>query len=330
MCIRDSLYSGGLDSLLAARVLMDQGLSLLGLRFLLPFEPPDLDPSSTPAALLALDMGLPLRFIRCGLDYIDMVKNPGHGYGIRVNPCIDCKIYFLRKAAEIMKSEGALFVATGEVVGQRPMSQMKHMLNHIEKESGLKGYLLRPLSAKLLKPTVAETSGAVDRERLWGISGRSRSVQLALAGKYGITGYSSPAGGCLFTDAPMEKRIRDLFDLCPDHTMTDFYLLTVGRHYRLSGEVKIIVGRNEKENLELRKYRDDADLYMEPAFKGPDIWVRGEPEEDTLRVVLSVMSRYGVFAAGEGKVLLYRKGNPAGDALCGKPCSDRDLERMRI
>ncbi len=324
------LYSGGLDSLLAARVLMEQGLELLGVQFILPFTPPDSDPEESEAAHGARSIKLPLRFYRCGRDYVEMVRNPSHGYGKHVNPCIDCKIFFLRAAKGIMKDENASFVATGDVVGQRPMSQMKHMLLHIEKESGLRGYLLRPLSAKLLRPTLAESAGIVDRERLHGISGRSRSMQMELAKKYAITEYSSPAGGCLLTDAAMESRIRDFFHHYEDFTMMDFYLITIGRHYRLNESVKIIVGRNERENLELQKYRDTADLYLLPEFKGPVIWVRGDTDGEIVRRILSVMARYGTYNEGNNVVRLYKKGVESGALSCSGPYTDKELDSMRI
>jgi len=160
------LYSGGLDSLLAARILKDQGLDIIGFSCILPFVKPDIDPKTLRISMLAGQISLDVEYFRCGKDYLEILRKPRYGYGKHINPCIDCKIYFIRKAAEFMKSIGAEFVATGEVVGQRPMSQLKNTLNLIEKESGIKGRLLRPLSARLLKPTIPEMEGIVNREML--------------------------------------------------------------------------------------------------------------------------------------------------------------------
>lgn len=203
------LYSGGLDSLLAGKVLLDEGIDVTGLHCILPYYPPDVDTEDLKESIIAKQIGLKLVHYRCGDEYINMLKNPPHGYGKHINPCIDCKIFFINKAAEIMIETGSDFVATGEVVGQRPMSQYKNTLIHIE-NSTLKGRLLRPLSAKLLKPTIPEMNGIVNREKLYDISGRGRSRQIELAKYFGIKDYSSPAGGCLFTDSFISSRIKDL------------------------------------------------------------------------------------------------------------------------
>ena len=200
------LYSGGLDSLLAAKVLMEQGIELIGLHFILPFAPPDYHPEESDSVKYATRIGLSLSHFRCGMEYLEMVKNPPHGYGKEMNPCIDCKIYFLRKAAELMVREKASFVATGEVIGQRPMSQMKNMLLHIEKSVDLKGYVMRPLSARILEPTIAEQGGIVDREKLYGISGCA--PQFELARKYDIEEYSCLREGVFYRQE--YRGVRDL------------------------------------------------------------------------------------------------------------------------
>ena len=324
------LYSGGLDSLLAAKILIDQGISLTGIHFVLPFVPPDSDPAAGVPARFAADIGLPLVFHRLGRQYMEMVKNPPHGYGKQMNPCIDCKIHFLGKAREHMESEGAAFVATGEVVGQRPMSQMRHMLIHIEKKSGLRDHLLRPLSAKLLKPTAAEREGIVDRERLLGISGRSRSSQGELARKYRIQQYASPAGGCLFTDVFIARRVRDLFTFHPDFSMTDVYLLSIGRHLRFGEKAKAVIGRDEEENAELLKYSGEADYLLIPRFKGPSVFVRGEASEGDLALACSLVAYYGRREGAEGRCMLSRRGSPCEDLVCGESIGGDTLERMRI
>jgi tRNA U34 2-thiouridine synthase MnmA/TrmU len=210
-----------------------------------------------------------------------------------MNPCIDCKIHFIKKAAAFMEESGALFVATGEVAGQRPMTQFLNIMNHILKASNLNGRLLRPLSAKLLKPTVMEEQGIVDREKLFSIHGRGRKQQLELAAKYKITEYASPAGGCLLTDSNIAARLRDLFLHHKDCNAADTYLLTVGRHFRLDNGSKLIVARNENEVKKLALYKDSSSFYFEPSFKGPSAIVRGEPELDIMPLAASIIRRYG-------------------------------------
>jgi len=324
------LYSGGLDSLLAARILMEQGLDITGFHCILPFVSPGTDPRDLPAARRASQINLPLVFYRCGKEYMDMIKNPAHGYGKNYNPCIDCHIFFFRKAAEYMHETGASFLATGEVVGQRPMSQQKHMLNHIIKETGLQGRLLRPLSAKILKPTLVEEQGLVDRDRLFDISGRGRRRQMELAEQFGITEYESPAGGCLFTDANVARRIRDLMEHHEDYTPLDLFLTTVGRHVRLDDQVKILVSRNEKENVILEKHRDEADYFFEPLFSGPDIFVKGRPDEKEFPFITSVIARYGKPRDDAKEINIYQKGVFLKKILAGERVSDEILNRMRI
>ena len=279
--------------MLAAKILMEQGLDVIGFHCILPFVPDDFVPESSSPALLAKKIGLPLVFYKCGQEYLDMVKAPPHGYGGNMNPCIDCKIHFMEKAAVYMKESGALFVATGEVVGQRPMTQFRNIMNHTFKASNLNGRLLRPLSAKLLKPTIMEEQGIVDRDKLFDIRGRSRKPQMELAAKYGITEYASPAGGCLFTDPNVSARLRDLFAHHKDCSAADTYLLTVGRHFRLDNGSKLIVARNENEVKKLALYKDGSSFYFEPSFKGPSALVRGKPESDIILLAASIICRYG-------------------------------------
>jgi len=322
------LYSGGLDSLLAAKILMDQGLDITGFHAVLPFYPPDGDTDGLLPVKLAGQIGLRLQVYRCGSEYIEMLKSPSRGYGKNMNPCIDCKIHFIKKAGEFMKEIGADFTATGEVVGQRPMSQLKHTLNHIENESGLKGRLLRPLSAKLLRPTVPETRGIVDREKLLDINGRSRKRQMELAGTLGIREYTSPAGGCLLTDENFSRRIRDLFNSDDVHGAIDVYLLTVGRHFRVSAAVRAIVGRNEHENRELEKYAGEADYLMVPDFKGPSVFVRGGATGDDMTTAASIISRYSG-GNGGGNIRVYSGGSWS-VMRSGPAIDDAVLDAMRI
>lgn len=324
------LYSGGLDSLLAGKLLLDQGIDIIGYHFILPFTAPDADLDALLPSVHARQIGLRLKHLRCGKDYMAMVKNPPHGHGKNINPCIDCKIHFMTKAAEAMDDEGASFVASGEVVGQRPMSQMPHMMKHIEKVSGLQGRLLRPLCAKRLAPTEAELAGVVDREKLLDLSGRNRKPQFELARRFGITEYASPAGGCLFTDSRIASRVRDLLDRHEDYTIADVYLLTLGRHFRLHDRAKFIVSRNEAENIELEKYRADADLFLEPEFKGPSAFALGALSADDAVLIGAAMARYGRPAEGNPVIRVASRGTALPPMQAPSPASDADLERMRI
>ncbi len=324
------LYSGGLDSILAARLLQDQGIEITGFHCILPFVASDADPEDLEAVKLARQVNLPLIFHRCGQEYLEMVKNPPHGYGSNINPCIDCKIYIQKKAAEYKRETGADFIASGEVVGQRPMSQLKHTLIHIAKITGLEDILVRPLSAKLLKPTDAEKKGIVDREKLLDISGRGRSRQMELARHYGIGKFSSPSGGCLFTDPNIARRVADVFAHHADFSQPDIHLLTTGRHYRLDDHSKLIVGRNEAENLELEKYSASATALFIPDFRGPSALLRGEPDSDLSGLIASLILRHGKPDHGENSITMVRKGNPPKKILAGEPAGDEILERLRI
>jgi tRNA-uridine 2-sulfurtransferase len=286
------LYSGGLDSILAARLLLDQDIEVLGLHFLLPFFAPHIDPAQTKAGRLAVNQGLNVRYIRTGMDYMRMLENPASGHGKAINPCIDCKIFFLKEAARIMRDEGFDFVATGEVLGQRPMSQMRNRLNQIEHESGLTGKLLRPLTAQHLPPTGVERDGLVDRSRLLGIFGRGRNEQVALAARYGIRDYAQPAGGCLFTDPHYAVRLADMIARFPDYRPLDVYLLSIGRYFRL-GNARMIVSRNAAETEAMDRYRNDAHIFAETLFPGPVGHIIGECGDSDLENAARILLYYG-------------------------------------
>ncbi|HQP48456.1 MAG TPA: hypothetical protein PKX12_06970 [Spirochaetota bacterium] len=324
------LYSGGLDSLIAAKLLMDQGIEMKGINFILPFVAPDINPKALKSSQLAEQIGLPLVHVRCGKEYMEIIKDPPHGHGKNINPCIDCKIYFIRKAGELMKEENAAFVATGEVVGQRPMSQLKQIMRHIEKQSGIEGRLLRPLSAKKLPPTIPEKEGLVDRSRLLEINGRGRKEQMELAERYGISDYESPAGGCLFTDRFIAERVRDLLDHNPGYSMTDVYLLSIGRHFRLHGDLKIIIARNEHENGELLKNAGSADCIIEPYFKGPAAFLRGPVSAEDIATASSMVVRYGKPHSGPPGLKINTAKNEPYHIDSPAPVSDSFLDTIRI
>ncbi|MDD5590101.1 MAG: tRNA 4-thiouridine(8) synthase ThiI, partial [Candidatus Portnoybacteria bacterium] len=207
-------------------------------------------------------------------DFLAVLKNPKHGYGAGMNPCIDCHALMLKKASEIMKKEGFDFVATGEVLGERPMSQNKKALEIVEKEAGIEGRLLRPLSAKLLPPTLAEKNGLVDREKLADISGRSRQKQFELAKKYDIKKFPTPAGGCALTQSGFAERLKKLAEFKKDFDSGDAALAGIGRHF-FENDAWIILGRNEKENELLREAAGKKDLFLEMEnFPGPSALIR--------------------------------------------------------
>ncbi len=323
------LYSGGLDSLLTAKILLDMGIEVTGLHCILPYFPPDLDPDQLKESISAAKIGLKLIHYRCGEEYINMLKNPPHGYGKQINPCIDCKIFFIKKAEELMNETGADFVATGEVVGQRPMSQHRHTLIHIE-NSTLKGRLLRPLSAKLLTPTLAEIEGLVDREKLFDISGRGRTRQIELAESLGIKDFAAPAGGCLFTDKFIADRIKDLIKYHPDFEQTELYLLKIGRHMRLSPSLKIIISKNESDTAELEKYEMNSDYFFKPDFSGPSVYVKGVLNDEDTSIINSIICRYGKPSGYESTINIYRYGKLFNEIKTVAPITDSELEKYRI
>ncbi|MGB9876425.1 MAG: tRNA 4-thiouridine(8) synthase ThiI [bacterium] len=288
------LLSGGLDSTLAIKLLLEQGIDVIAVHFTSPFF------RSSWAVKTAREWGIPLLEIDITDDILKLLKAPPHGFGSQMNPCIDCHALMFRKAKEIMEEVGASFVATGEVLGERPMSQNREALRIVEKESGLEGLLLRPLSAKLLPPTIPEKEGWVDREKLLDIKGRSRKRQLELAEKWGIKDYPSPAGGCLLTDPQFSKRLKDLLDN-KELTKENVVLLKLGRHFRLRKGVKLVVGRNKEENERIREFsREGGILLRAYSHKGPDGLLRGDGfDEEDIELAGKIIARYSDIEGGE-------------------------------
>jgi len=244
------LCSGGLDSTLAGVVLRNQGIEVEWISFETPFF-------SAAKARKASEMtGIPLTVKPIYPVYIDMLKNPPAGYGKYMNPCMDCHALMFKLAGEIMRQRNFDFLFSGEVLGQRPMSQNKTSLRYVEKHSGFDGYILRPLTAKNLPETIPEKEGLVDREQLLDIAGRGRKTQIRLAAEFGVRDYPAPAGGCLLTDKGYTNRLRDLFEHQKSFTEAELHLLKFGRHYRLNPQTKLIVGRTAKDNENILKYHD--------------------------------------------------------------------------
>ena len=244
------LCSGGLDSTLAGVVLRDLGIDVEWITFETPFF------SAAKARKASEAVGIPLTVMPIYPIYIEMLKNPPAGYGKYMNPCMDCHALMFKLAGEMMRENNFDFLFSGEVLGQRPMSQNKTSLRYVEKHSGFDGYILRPLSAKNLPQTIPEKKGLVDREKLLDIAGRGRKAQIRLAAVYGIQDYPAPAGGCLLTDKGYTNRLRDLLKHQDNCTEAEMHLLKYGRHYRLNKDAKLIVGRTEKDNRNILQYHD--------------------------------------------------------------------------
>ncbi|MBI4689391.1 MAG: hypothetical protein HY754_03855 [Nitrospirae bacterium] len=259
-----ALFSGGLDSTLAILALLRQGIDVTAVTFLTHFgcDISDKSSCSKDPFSAAEKFGFSVKLCHLADKFIEIVKRPKHGHGRNMNPCIDCRILMLKEAKDLMGITGADFIITGEVVGQRPMSQMKNTLSSIDREAGVEGIVIRPLSAKIMRPTIPEIKGIVDRERLYAFNGRSRRPQMALARELGLTDYPLPAGGCLLTEPNYSYRLRELLDHNPDPSLNDLHLLRLGRHFRVSPLCKIIVGRDQGENERIENFAGEDDYLM--------------------------------------------------------------------
>lgn len=298
-----ALLSGGLDSTLAVKLVLDQGIQVEGVNFLTSFCTCTPKNSSCLASQkVARELGINLKVFNLSVEYLSVVKKPKYGYGSGMNPCLDCRIFMFKKAAQYMKEKGASFLVTGEVVGQRPMSQRRETLQIIEEEANLKGLILRPLSAKILPPTIPELRGWVDREKLLALCGRSRKEQFKLINQTQIQGYFCPSGGCLLTDPIFAKKIKDLLKFQPDFELNDVQLLKVGRHFRLSPYFKVVMGRKEEENKRLERLARKGDfLFQVKDHPGPLTLGRGKPTQEEINLAASLTVRYSK-AREENKV----------------------------
>jgi tRNA-uridine 2-sulfurtransferase len=285
------MFSGGLDSAIAIHLLKQQGIDVLALHFILPFYS-DMGRAHEDIKSKAAVLGVPIRIVEEGAEYLPIFKDPVFGYGKHANPCMDCRIHRLTRAAAVMREEGAAFIATGEVVGQRPMSQRRDCLDIIEKRTGLRGLLLRPLSAGLLRPTIPEEEGWVDRAKLLSIGGRGRKDQIAYANRHGLP-VVMPGGGCLLTYEQTARRFLDLQTHTPDFSLSDFKLIAYGRHFRLSASARLVVARNDEENGVFDKLilPDDHVLMMADVL-GPLGILRGASDPSILQTACAIFSRY--------------------------------------
>jgi hypothetical protein len=287
-----ALLSGGLDSRLAIRLIREQGIEVEALNFRTIFGC-----CKDEASRAAADLGVRLTVVGMDERYLDIVKRPRYGYGKGINPCVDCRIYLFEIARKFMDQVNASFVISGEVVGQRPMSQKRRDLDIIARDAGLEDLLLRPLSAKLLPPTLPERLGLVDRERLLGIEGRSRKQLIELARQFGFPDIPQPSTGCALTEPLFAKKVRDLIELSPNARQWDFELLRVGRHFRYDSQSKIVLGKDESQNEQLRRMaqqdRASTCSIVEPEnFRGPTALITGTVTTELLDFVGGLILRY--------------------------------------
>jgi len=281
------LFSGGLDSILAVKVLQDQGIGIIAVTFVTPFF--DAQKALEAAAGLDIDH----RVVDITGDHLEVVRHPKHGHGRNMNPCIDCHALMFRKAGRLMEDEGADFLFSGEVLGERPMSQNKGSLIRVARESGYEGLILRPLSATLLPMTRPEREGKVDRSRLLHLRGRGRKPQMELAEHYGVIEYPAPAGGCLLTDPIFSRRLRDLLEHQDPVSREDLELLKFGRHLRLAPQVKLIVGRDQEDNRQIRALQTGRHILLDvKEHPSPLGLLPAEAPPELVRMAASVVLRY--------------------------------------
>lgn len=299
-----ALISGGLDSLLAAKVMLEQGLVVEGINFYSGFfgegsgvtsaRKQRKNQSSQGAAWIAHELNIPLHVIDVVEAFKPIVAHPRHGYGSQLNPCLDCKIFIVNNALAFARENGFDFLVSGEVLGQRPMSQLKRHLPMVQKQSGAEDLLLRPLSAQCLPPTLPEREGWVDREKLYSFTGRGRKPQIALAQQFGFKTFPQPAGGCWLTEEVFAERLRDFWQARGDHGYQerDIQLLKVARHIRLKPGLKVIIGRDEVDNEYLERYKNHF-IYAQCVDElGPLVLIDGVMQEEDFQTVANLVARY--------------------------------------
>jgi len=309
------LYSGGLDSIIAIKLLQEQNIKIVAVHFTSPFFENEKFCRET-----AKEQGFKLIVKKLDRKYLNMIKNPTHGYGSAINPCLDCHMYMLNEIKKIAKEE---MIVTGEVMGQRPFSQKPRDLQLIEKEAKLKSKILRPLSAKLLPETIYEKKGLVNREKLLDISGRGRKRQLEFAKKYKLK-YLTPAGGCLLADKEFAKKLKDLFKHKKRISDLDLDLLKLGRHFRIS-ENKIIVGRNENENKKITELKNKGDFIFEVEGIGPTTLLQGKKTREAIKLAAELTLSYS-----KEKDVIVNYGKKLEKTIKVKKIGRKEIEKFKI
>jgi tRNA-specific 2-thiouridylase len=319
-----SLFSGGLDSQVAACLIKQQGIEVIGLTFNTPFFGSD---ERIPKA--ARKLGIEFMLVKLGQEYKDVLQNPVYGYGKNLNPCIDCHAFMLKKAGQLMEDIGASFLVTGEVVGQRPMSQNKSSLNAVDKLSGYKGLIVRPLSARLLPATIPEQEKWIDREQLLDISGRSRSRQMELAKRFGIEDYPTPAGGCLLTEQNFANRLKLYLQRNPDVDLEGLRILKFGRHFYLNPTTLLIVGRNNADNMKLLELAAEKDYILKVStHPGPVGIIKATSpiDSDILNRCGAIVARYSdAHNDATATIKISRVGNEDEEYIEVVPASPSDV-----
>lgn len=321
-----AMISGGLDSILAAKVVKDQGIEVIGICFRSYFF------NEENAKKMVKQIGIELKVVDFSEEHFEMVKHPKHGWGKNINPCIDCHAMMMRYSGKLLEEMNADFIITGEVLNQRPMSQNRQALNIVKKESGFANKILRPLCALNLEPTEMELNGLVDREKLLKISGRSRKPQMELAAKWGITEYPSPAGGCKLTEPNYAIRLREVIDRTGDATPKEIALLRYGRHFKTPNNNKIIVSRTGEEGEKIKTLIDKNDLMFIPSsHMGAMAIICGKACEEDLELACRIVARYSKGKDEEKVTVKFGNfGTPFKNELGIKPCTEEEINELLI
>ena len=327
-----ALYSGGLDSTLAILVMQKQGVEVTAITFMNHFGCDISDKSSCSKDPFAasIKFGFKVKLSHLSDKFLEIVKNPKYGHGKNMNPCLDCRVLMLKEAKVFMEMIKADFLITGEVVGQRPMSQRKDCFPMIDKAADVKGLVVRPLCGKILPPTIAEEQGLIKRELMYDFNGRNRKPQMALAEELGLTEYPSPAGGCLLTDPNYSYKLKDLLEHNKDPEYKDINFLRVGRQFRYSDDCKIFVGRHMEENEAMKALADPDDIMMRVDGCGsPTVVLLGNVTDDAIELAASICARYSDDKKKPEVMVAVSKGAEKYD-LNVKPADDTALDEYRI
>ncbi|MFQ5457694.1 MAG: hypothetical protein ACE5FC_04480 [Myxococcota bacterium] len=327
-----ALVSGGIDSVLAVKLMQAQGIAVQGLNFKGLFHC-----CTDDAARTSAELGIPITIFSETEEYLQLIEEPKYGWGHGANPCTDCRIYMFRVARNFMEQTGASFLVSGEVLGQRPNSQRRDNFRSIDRDTGLEGLLVRPLSAKLLPPTKPELAGVLDREKLLAIQGRSRKPQVDLAARFGITDIPTPSTGCMLTEDAVANRIRDILAQGDHLDMWIAEAVKFGRHFRVSETARAVVGRNEAENMRLealgktaKDHGREAALLVPEDFRGPSALIIGEAAPDVVETVAGMMLRYGKREPAEAWTVILRSGIEVRRVQVSYPLDDGALDALRI